>query len=352
MDVLLDINSDQRDPNEYPFPQDYTVCLNRPLYNVSKMELRAAKIPISQTLICGTNNTFSVSIGGVPTHVSLPNQNVVDGTAMGILLDASFAAALPALSMSPTVYNSDTNSLTFEHPSQQFTFNFYNGINGFNTTSSNGTPASILGLPHQDVSSTSVGPFTLTTGPINLYPPTSLILRLTVNGDGDDLGKDVYISSGKFSFGEQNSTSNVELDKTESCYFGRILTYDSYQGNEYLTYQGGYPIEDYFHKGHEKNITKLKIRFYYTIGGKLIPYDFGYKNHTLKFKIHCNLDKLDTLRANIPIGEDIRKNLELPPPVDLPGLDPPKRTDNDNKKRIFIISFIFLLSGLFFMLFT
>jgi hypothetical protein len=348
MDVLLDINSDQRDPNEYPFPQDYTVCLNRPWYNVSKMELKAAKIPISQTLICGTNNTFSLTYPTGTTDFSLPNQNVTDGTALSTLLNTLISGSTGVSS----TFDSDTNSLTFTHGAGPFTFNFYSGTNGFDTLSSNGTPASIMGLPHQDISSTSVGPFTLSTGPINLYPPTSLILRLTVNGDGDDLNKDIYISNGKFSFGNVNSTSNVELDKTESCYFGRILTYDSYSGNEYLTYQGGYPIEDYFHKGPEKSIFKLRIRFYYTIGGKLIPYNFGYKNHTLKFKIHCNLDKLDTLRANIPIAEDIQKNLELPPPIDLPGLDPPKRTDNDNKKRIFIISFIFLLSGLFFMLFT
>ena len=116
-----------------------------------------------------------------------------------------------------------------------------------------------------------------------------------------------------------------------------------------MIFTGGYPIEDYFNTGPESVINKLRIRFYYTIGGKLIPYDFANKNHTLKFKFTCNLDKLQTLKDQHVISNEIQKELyELPPPIDLPSIEPPKRP---NKQRIIVISFLLLLTGLFFLTF-
>ena len=347
MKVLLDINSDQRDPYKFPTPQDYTVCLNRPLYNITNIRLEAAKIPISQTLINSGNNTFSMNNTG--NAITLINRNYSNANQFASNLQEQLSSPtnLPNSSVDSVTYNSNNETFTFSNTlGTQFGFDFYSGVNGYNTQELNATPATTLGFTHQNTYTTSN---TLISGSVNLYPPTSIILRVTTNEHGDDLGKDVFCSNGIFNFGNSGLSSNIELNKTESVYFGRILTYDSYQGNEYLIFTGGYPIEDYFNKGPESVINKLRIRFYYTIGGKLIPYDFANKNHTLKFKITCNLDKLQALKDDQVISDEIQKELyELPPPIDLPSIEPPKRP---NKQRIIVISFLLLLTGLFFLTF-
>ena len=343
MDILLDINSDQRDPYKFAKPQDYTVCLNRPLYNVTNIRLEAAKIPVTQTLINGGNNTFSMN--GTGNTISLINRNYsnIEEFRSNLEQQLSSPTNLANTHIDSISYNTNNQSFTFSNTlGISFGFDFYSGKNGYDTLDPNGTPATTFGLTHQNIYTTSN---TLTTGSINLYPPTSIILRITTNEHGDDLNKDVYCSNGIFNLGDNKVSSNVELNKTESVYFGRILTYDSYQGNEYLTFSGGYPIEDFFYKGPEPNITKLRIRFYYTVGAKLIPYDFANRNHTLKFKIKCSLDKLQQLKEQ----EQEQHNLDdIPPPVDLPNLEPPKRP---NKQRILVISFLLLLVGLFILTF-
>ena len=348
MDILLDINSDQRDPYKYSAPNDYTICLNRPLYNVTNINLIGAKIPISQTLINSGNNTFSMN--GTSNAITLINRNYSNAEDFKSNLHQQLSSPenISNTHVDKIAYNSNTETFTFSNanPSSTIGFDFYSGINGYDTAVPNATPATTFGLTHKDTYSLSN---TLTTGSINLYPPTSIILRVSTNEQGDDLGKDVFCSDGIFNFGDSKSSSNVELNKTESVYFGRILTYDSYQGNEYLIYTGGYPITDYFNKGPESNITKLRIRFYYTIGGKLLPYDFANKNHTLKFKIKCDLDKLTKLKNEVEATEELQKELtELPPPIDLPSLQPPERP---NKQQIIVILFLLLLAGLFFLTF-
>lgn len=350
MDILLDINSDQRDPSKKnQTPNDYTVCLNRPLYNITNINLVAAKIPITQTLINGGNNTFSMNNTG--NEVSLINRNYsnIEEFKTNLLEQLSSPENLSNTHVDNIDYQEENGTFIFSNSSgETISFDFYSGINGFNTLSANATPATTFGLTHADTPAPLSN--VVQTGAVNLYPPTSIILRLTTNDNGDDLGKDVFCSDGVFNFGNSNIHSNVELNKTESVYFGRILTYDSYQGNEYLVYTGGYPITDYFNKGPEPSITKLRIRFYYTIGGKLIPYDFANRNHTLKFKIRCDLDKLTKLKNEAETMEEIQRNLnDIPPPIDIPRLQPPERP---NKKQIIVFLFLLLLTGLFFLTFT
>ena len=332
MNVLLDIDSDERNPVFHPNTNDYVVKLNRPLYNVKNIRLVGAQIPLTQTLINDYNNTFSVD----GQTITLENKNYTNGTDLASDIQMKLNASS---NVSFVSFDSTKEVLSFSNvgTSNLFTFEFYNGKNGFITNTEYGTPASIFGFNHNNQSNIS-GSNVITGGTVDLNGPTSIILRITTNDS--DLSRDVF-NSGKIF---KDPVSNIEygsLDYTESVYFGRLLTEKYDVNSKFLIFAEDYPLEERFHRGSEKSIRELRIRFYYSIGTKLLPYDFGNRNHTLKFEINCSLDKLKTLETNKPI-----KN-ELPPPVNIPKLQYKERHDN---KKQFVIIFIALMSGLFFLL--
>ena len=47
--------------NTFSNPNNYTVHLKNPIYDVSQIKLVSARIPTPQLMICPTNNTFSVN---------------------------------------------------------------------------------------------------------------------------------------------------------------------------------------------------------------------------------------------------------------------------------------------------
>ena len=57
----LEIDSSERDYSKYPDPRDYVIDLKNEIYDIQKITLLSARIPNSQTLIHGHNNTFSVN---------------------------------------------------------------------------------------------------------------------------------------------------------------------------------------------------------------------------------------------------------------------------------------------------
>ena len=61
---LLEIDSSQRDVALYPNSNTYSVTINRPIYNVSKIKLIAARIPLPQWTIDAHNDTFTYSLNG------------------------------------------------------------------------------------------------------------------------------------------------------------------------------------------------------------------------------------------------------------------------------------------------
>ena len=329
MDVYLDVESDQRDPKKYPESNDYVIKLNRELFNVTIIKLIGARVPFSQSIINKYNNTFSIN----ETTISLENRNFNNGFELANNLQVSlFSAPHTTSNIDSVEFNSNTNALTFSNTSSDsssaFKFNFFSGTNGYNIKNVFGTPASVLGFNHDDQSNI-IGK-TLTSGVVDLCGPTSLVIRLTTNSN--DLKKPVY----------NIGTSNVgNLDYTESVYFGRIIT-DKDHNKNILIYTNQYPIEENFYKSPEKSITELRVRFYYTLGTKLVPYDFGNRNHTLKFKINCSLEKRSTLDKQ----EVYQK--KLPPPIKLPSLEPELRT---NKKLIINVLFVLLTIGLLVLLF-
>jgi hypothetical protein len=120
----LDIDSGERDPILYPNVADYVVHLKNPIYDVTKISLISARIHNSQLLINDHNNTFTINNTLNNYDITIPNGNY-DGVDL-----ASNVVIHSGGRLSGSSYDKDTNSITFEGPSQ-FSFDFYNGTNGY-----------------------------------------------------------------------------------------------------------------------------------------------------------------------------------------------------------------------------
>ena len=121
--------------------------------------------------------------------------------------------------------------------------------------------------------------------------PNSLVLKLTAGSD--NFTKSVYTVS--------------------PFYTGHILL----NGSQFINYNGSDdPIVHEFHTGPQKHIRDIRVEFFYTSHGRLIPYDFRNQDHILKFEITCSTDKLVGL-PKVPL-EVVTK--ELPPPISIPEI--------------------------------
>ena len=121
-------------------------------------------------------------------------------------------------------------------------------------------------------------------------------------------------------------------------YIGRILTGTL---GDLIDFNGpDDPVYHEFTKGSEKAIYDLSLSFYYNNGTKLIPYDFGARNHLLKFEIECSLDKFATLKREHEEPIEL-----LPKPIDLPNLVPRNRLDNSQMITA-IVAIVILVIGL------
>ena len=61
MGYLVDIDSGERDPTEYPNPNDYTVHLNNRIYDITSIKIVAARIPNCQPLLNSGNKQFEIN---------------------------------------------------------------------------------------------------------------------------------------------------------------------------------------------------------------------------------------------------------------------------------------------------
>lgn len=322
LNYILDIDSSERDPQQFPNPNDYVIKPNRRMYNVTNIKLISARIPTTQLLINQGNKQFDITDS---------NNTIVlqEGTwSNGFNLASNLEDQLVNFDGSNSItvdYEQNTHSLSFTSP-VNFSFNFYGGSNGYATSSSVGTPAEVLGFSH---SNTSVGT-TLLSNVINLNGPNSIIIALS--SGSSDFHKELYIDGAEFSVDSNSYDSPVTIPLT-TCYTGRILTNDL---GETINYDGTKDPVDYrFYKGPEKSISKLRVQFYYNNGTKLIPYDFGNRNHILKFEITCSLDKFVDLPKNV-------KPTALPPPVEFRH----KKRLTTKQKQTLIIILIALFGGL------
>ena len=291
----LDIDSGERDPISYPNPADYVVTLKSPIYDVTKISMISARIHNSQFLINERNNTFTIN----STTVSIPNgnyngkdlaSNVVQESS-GILTSSSF--------------DKDTNAITFNGGSN-FTFKFYTGTNGYNTyVSGKTTPHDILGLPANDITSTTN---TITTGSVNLQGADAIIVKLS--SGSDEFNKTIFSDS--------------------PFYTGRIL-----MCGDVINYSGvDDAVEHNFDSGVQKTISSLRVQFYYSSNNRLIPYNFRNANHILKLAVTCSTDKF----VNIP---KLMRDDNLPTPLSIPEFEDNHRWD------VYLPIFFVVATGIF-----
>ena len=323
LNYILDIDSSERDPQQFPNPNDYVIKPNRRMYNVTNIKLISARIPTTQLLINQGNKQFDITDS---------NNTIVlqEGTwSNGFNLASNLEDQLVNFDGSNSItvdYEQNTHSLSFTSP-VNFSFNFYGGSNGYATSSSVGTPAEVLGFSHSNISSTGN---VLLSNVINLSGPNSIIIALS--SGSSDFHKELYIDGAEFSVDSNSYDSPVTLPLT-TCYTGRILTEEL---GQIIDYNGrDDPVDYRFYKGPEKSISKLRVQFYYNNGTKLIPYDFGNRNHILKFEITCSLDKFVDLPKNV-------KPTALPPPVEFKY----KKRLTAKQKQTLIVILIALFGGL------
>jgi hypothetical protein len=330
--------------------------------------LDGANTSIDSVTFDSASLTFSNTLGGVFDDFVVPFSNIGSTLANSIqiqtvsasnLLLSSFDYSTNLLSFSNTssttlAFNDgttlarsiETSSLTQKRVTfdpigsnltftNNFTFNFYGGSNGYATTSSVGPPAHVLGFSG---SNTEVAN-SITSSYIDIGGPGSIFVRIT--SGPEDLDKRLFVDGGTFTTNE-GTFEQQNMAQISPHYIGRIL---SSTINEIIDFNGvDDPIQHNFIKGTGKFIDDLRIRFYYNNGTKLIPYDFGKRNHILKVDIECSLDKG---LGQVPT-ESVVSQVEpsdLPPPVEIPNLMPKNRFDN-SQKTILIVSVISLLLGL------
>jgi hypothetical protein len=327
LNYILDIDSSERDPQQFPNPNDYVIKPNRRMYNVTNIKLISARIPTTQLLINEGNKQFDITTDSNNTIV------LQEGTwSNGFNLASNLQDQLvnfDGLSNNLNVnYESNTQSFTFTNSNTtSFSFNFYGGSNGYATSTSVGTPAEVLGFSHSNISSTGN---VLVSNIIDLNGPNSIIIALS--SGSSNFHKQLYIDGAEFSIGSNSYDSPVS-QPLATCYTGRILT----EGlGQIIDYSGrDDPIDYRFYKGPEKSISKLRVQFYYNNGTKLIPYDFGNRNHILKFEITCSLDKFVDLPKNV-------KPTALPPPIEFKH----KKRLTVKQKQTLIVILIALFGGL------
>ena len=295
--VSLDVDSGERDPTVYPSPNDYTFKLNKILYGVTKIRLTDGKIPNSQNLINTGNKQFQLDNS---TYV-LREATYTNGTDLASNIQTTLAGS----NVSSVIFNSNTNTLSFSNigTSNSFSFKFYSGSNGYATTSTIGPPSAVMGFNGSDVSR-PVGSNVLVSSGIDLSGARSLFVRVSCRND--TFNKEVYVNGGVFSFGDVEGPTNA-IQSIQPLYIGRILLEDIGKITNFNTTNTPISFDV-----PNLNVDEIRLRFYWNNGTKLIPYDFGTRNHMLKFELTCENDRFSK------VYEENTQVDELPPPVDPP----------------------------------
>ena len=187
----LDIDRSERDTNVHTYANSYTVNLKEPIYDVTNIKLISARIPTPQLTTCVTNKTFSIYDSGAPddlVEVTLNETNYADGAALATDLDLLMQPPLTCIDQ--VVFDSDTQALTFSNTeagsSNTFTFQFFDGTNGYLSNTAVTTPHQVMGFSSKNPPVSG----SIVSGAINLEGPNSLILRIT--SGSDEFTKTVY----------------------------------------------------------------------------------------------------------------------------------------------------------------
>ena len=117
-------------------------------------------------------------------------------------------------------------------------------------------------------------------------------------------------------------SSGVDISGTQFLYMSILPNNRDHLKSEIYTQDPGYvgtilrrgnpthidmdeAVQYKFPRGKEPVIKSIRVQFWVDNFGVLSPYDFKLQNHTLKFEIKCNLDKLN-------VEPVVRKPFELP----------------------------------------
>lgn len=326
----LTIDSGQRDASLFPNPNDYTVELEKPIYNVSNIKLVGARIPTPQLLINYTNGQLAYrvqikrtwDVDGVQQEEVMPmpenftTRNVLQGNHTGtslaadltildhggddINLNLTYDAATNTFTVGPATYVNPVTvtvgSVTYTHVVHQVLLHF---------TGQEQLPDTlhrILGLPGTDYIIYGEGvPYKMGAG--NFSGPNALAVRL--------------------SSGAEQMVQPISLSSQNSSYTGTILlpgsTLTSPPGTDFVNVVGADDkVSHEFHSGPMKSIRDLRVEFFYMNRGELLPYDFRFQDHVLKFEITCSTDKLENLTPmkEEPVEEEEEK--EKLPDISIP----------------------------------
>lgn len=301
----LTIDSGQRDPSLYPNPNDYTVELEKPIYNVSNIKLVSARIPTPQLPVCATNNNIvfrakhqdgtifdgSLSLTDSPSHPLVTGPQITGAfSSIGAGYDFEFS------------YDATRNKLIIGQPKdpnginlQQLTFFFKTGQDGYDDSSSEHTTMhQVLGFLPQDVD--LIGGAATDFSVMNLNGPNSLVLRIS---SGSDQLSQSLPTAGQTPF----YTSHILLNGTDFVNFNGT--------DDKVTHD--------FHSGPLISLSDLRFEFFYMSHGRLIRYDFRQQDHVLKFEVTCSTDKLENLiplelpsspeKKAVNIPEETKRNL-------------------------------------------
>ena len=274
---LLTVDSAERDTAEYPESNDYTVILNRQLYNVTKIELVSARVPLSQYLVDVHNNIVIVD------NVEYP---ITPGNyVMGDHLAAQLKTDLSSSVINNVQFNDDTQKLEINATTQfDLSFGVTNSL------------AEVMGFDHAIVYTSSPSGDLESAGVVNLCGPNSLLL--SIKGDSDDyIKKSVYLDTPH----EALNFYGTLLAREEGC--PTFINYDNSVDR----------VCETFTESPLKSLSKMSVNFLFNNFDSVIPYDFKLRNHVLKFEITCSLDKLNVTKEN----ENVKKMIELPPKLEL-----------------------------------
>ena len=323
----LTIDSGQRDASLHPNPNDYTVELEKPIYNVSNIKLVGARIPTPQLLINDTNGQLAYrvqikrtwDVNGVQQEEVLQMGNLVTRTVpQGNHTGTSLAAALNTL----TYGGNDINlNLTYDAATNMFTVGPAAYVNPVTVTIGGVTYAHvvhqvllhftgqeqlpdtlhrILGVPSTDYTIYGQG-VSRDMGAGNFSGPNALAVRL--------------------SSGAEQLVQPISLSSQNSSYTGTILlpgsTLTSPPGTDFVNVVGADDkVSHEFHSGPMKSMRDLRVEFFYMNRGELLPYDFRFQDHVLKFEITCSTDKLENLT---PMKEEpVEEEEEKVPSISIP----------------------------------
>lgn len=344
----LSIDSSQRNTALHPNPNDYTVELEKPIYNVSNIKLVGARIPTPQLLINDTNGqlAYRVQIKRTWVENNVTQEEVLEmGTLVtrtvpqGNHTGTSLAAALTILAYG----GNDINiNLTYDVATNMFTVGPAAYVNQV-TANIGGTVYTFV--VHQVL--------LLFTGQEQLPDTLHRILGLpgadyTIYGEGvsRDMGAGNFSGPNalavRLSSGAEQMVQPISLSSQNSSYTGTILlpgsTLTSPPGTDFVNVVGADDkVSHEFHSGPMKSMRDLRVEFFYMNRGELLPYDFRFQDHVLKFEITCSTDKLENLTPmkEEPMEEEEEK--EKVPSISIPDK---KNLYEWKKEYVYIIAIV------------